>query len=170
MAALLDATTVSEIVTMLLPAKGRNLLIPNVCFAEIIRLSPPRKVDNTPGWFRGMASWRGLEIPVVSYEALNDDPFVAVESDLKAAVLNSVVEGDELPFYAIATQGTPRLVRVTPEEIVQCEGATIGPAELMAANVCGEEVGLPNLAWIEQELLKVMRAINDCPSAGLRLA
>ena len=154
--ALLDAASIGEIVAMLLPAKGRNILVPNVSVAEIVRLEGMRQVKQAPGWLRGLATWRGQLIPVVSFEAINDDPFVAKDSDLKAAVLNSAAASDQLPFYALASLGTPRMMRVVADEIVQCQGAAIGPAELMVANAGGEEVSIPNLAWIEQELLRIV--------------
>ena len=158
--ALLDATSLSEIVAMLLPAKGRNILVPNVSVAEIVRLEGVRRVEQAPGWLRGLASWRGQQIPVISFEAINDDPFVANDSDLKAAVLNSAAASDKLPFYALASLGTPRMMRVAADEIVQCQGAATGPAELMVANASGEEVSIPDLAWIEQELLKIVPAFS----------
>ena len=155
-AELLDVADTREMMTMLLPAKGRNVLIPNISVAEIIRLEGLRRVDSAPGWLCGMASWRGREIPVLSFEAINDDPFVAADVSLKAAVLYGAEAGDELPFYALASIGTPRLMRLLAEEIVPCQGAQTGPAELMVANASGEEVGIPALAWVEQQLLTVV--------------
>ena len=153
---LIDPSGATELAAMLLSVKGRNLLLPVVSVAEVVCLSPLRELENVPSWLRGVTSWRGLEIPVISFEAINDDPFVTPSDELRAAVLNG---SDRVPFYGILTRGTPRMLRVSADEIVVNKGAAPGPAESMAVSASGEEAAIPNLEWLERQLERVMEQL-----------
>lgn len=155
---LIDASNAVDLITMLLPVKGKSLLLPNVSVAEIIHVADIKPVDDVPTWFKGIVSWRGYAIPVISFEAINDDPFVASAADLHAAVINGSVDSNRLPFYAVVTQTTPRMMRITPAEIVEnTSGGRGGPAELMAVSACGEQAAIPNLDFIEGELIRIVK-------------
>ena len=158
---MIDASAVADLVTLLLPVRGRNLLVPNVSVAEIMRVPELEAQDNAPGWLYGLITWRGLRIPLISFEALNDDPFAASSVDMRAAVLNGLSDGEKLPFYGIMTQGSPRMLRLAPNEIVAVEGASRGPAESMVVNAAGEELVIPDLAWLEKQLLAVMSSLES---------
>ena len=157
---LIDAANAVDLITMLLPVKGKSLLLPNVSVAEIIHISEISPLDDVPTWFKGIISWRGCGIPVISFEAINDDPFVGAVSHHHAAVINGSVDSATVPFYAIATQTTPRMMRITPQEIVSNSSGIQGPAELMAVSACGEQAVIPNLDFIECELLRVVEEVG----------
>ena len=165
---LLDASNTVELITMLLPVKGKSLLLPNVTVAEIIHVADVKPLDDVPTWFKGMISWRGYAIPVISYEAINDDPFVASAEDLHAAVINGSVDNMSVPFYAVVTQTTPRMMRITAQEVVKnTSGGRGGPAELMAVSACGEQAAIPNLDFIEGELIRIVKEAGcDIANAG----
>lgn len=157
---LIDGLGGTDLVTMLLPVKGRNLIIPNVTVAEIVSLSNLQRRDEAPGWIRGFIAWRGFDIPVISFEGVNEDPFAAESPELRAAVINGTSDIERLPYYGFATYATPRMMRLTPDEITSCEAPGMGPAELMAVNASGEEATIPNLAYIEEQLLKVVTVLE----------
>lgn len=145
---------ISELVTLLLPVKSRSLIIPNVTVAEIIQLDEVRPAPGAPGWLLGWSAWRGLQIPVVCFDGLNEDPFATTDPLRRAAVVNGCSDPGRLPFYAISTAATPRMMRLGRAEILACEGASIGPAERMVVNASGEEASLPDLEYIESKLLE----------------
>jgi chemosensory pili system protein ChpC len=164
---LIDAANAVDLITMLLPVKGKSLLLPNVSVAEIIHIAGLSPLDDVPTWFKGILSWRGYGIPVISFEAINEDPFAGVAADHRAAVINGSMDSARLPFYAIATQTAPRMMRITPQEIVKNTSSSKGPAELMVVSACGEQAAIPNLDFIESELLRVvLEAGCEIASAG----
>lgn len=157
---MIDASAVTDLVTLLLPVRGRSLLVPNVSVAEIMRMPELEVQENLPGWLRGLIAWRGLRIPLISFEALNDDPFAASSTDMRIAVLNGLSDGDKLPFYGILTQGSPRMLRLAQNEIVAVQGASRGPAESMVVNAAGEELVIPDLVWLEKQLLALVNSLD----------
>lgn len=152
----IDRDSATDLVTMLLPVRGRTLLIPNVSVAEIVQLERLEEVADAPGWLRGLMDWRGLRIPIVTFESINDDPFAMTVPSRRAAVCNGCVDPGRMPFFGIAASDMPRMSRISADEIVACEDVVTGPAERMAVSASGEEASIPDLAFIERQLLQVL--------------
>jgi len=144
----------SELVTFLMPVTNRYLLLPNVTVAEIIHHRTPAQPDDMPTWFLGNLEWRGQKVPMVSFEALNEEPFQADGRRQNIAVLNGISNPEKLPFLAVLTQGAPRLMRLTPDEITSGSPQDRkGPAELMVVSANGETASIPDLSFIENCVL-----------------
>ena len=146
-----------ELVTFLMPITNKYLLLPNVTVAEIIHHRVPKQPDDMPTWYLGMLEWRGQKVPMVSFEALNEEPFQAGAQRQNIAVLNGISALEKLPFLAVLTQGAPRLLRITSEEISAIETEDKhGPAELMTVSANGERASIPDLNFIESSILELI--------------
>lgn len=145
-----------ELVTFLIPTTGKLLLLPNVTVAEILRYQAVEQPDDSPNWYLGVMPWRGQDIPLVSFEALNEEPFQAGAARQNIAVLNGISDPQRLPFWALVTQGSPRLLRIEPEEIAALNEAPArtGPAEKLHVSTNGELACIPDLEYIETSILK----------------
>lgn len=146
--------TVSELSTFLIPVTRKYLLLPNVSVAEIISHRLPQPMDDVPTWFLGNLDWRTRQIPLVSFEGLNDEPFQSSSGHRSIAVLNGIGTSVKLPFLAILTQSAPRMMRVSAEELAVDNQAELGPAELMVVSANGELASIPNLEYIESTILQ----------------
>lgn len=107
----------SVVRSQLLPLNGMSLVLPNTCIAEVIGYRQPEPVDNAPDWLLGMVDWRGLRIPLVSFERANDQNFDGNTSNMRITVLNGINGDDDLAFYGVLTQGIPRLIAVNKSRI-----------------------------------------------------
>ena len=145
-----------ELATLLIPVKGKLLLTPNVTVAEIIYYTEPQAQDDVPTWFLGTIEWRKQITPLISFEAINDEPFAGKSSQRRIAVFNGLEDSEHLPFYAILTQGMPRLMRVEAEEVVANREVALGVAESLLVNVNGEAAVIPNLEYIERQILQLL--------------
>lgn len=151
-----SATVANELATLLLPVYGKQLVLPNVTVAEIIPYVAPVVEEDVPAWYLGCFSWRSISVPLVSFEAINAEAFTGESPLRRIAVLNGVVDNPQLPFCGIVTQGVPRLMRVMPDEVACDDSAPVGPAELSRVLVSGEPAVIPNVDYIQQELLKLL--------------
>jgi chemosensory pili system protein ChpC len=61
---------VEELPTFLVPLQKSNILLPSSSVAEIIPYEPLQRIQDTPDWFLGLLGWRGIEVPVLSFEML----------------------------------------------------------------------------------------------------
>ncbi|MFE8070195.1 chemotaxis protein CheW [Marinobacteraceae bacterium S3BR75-40.1] len=135
-----------------IPVADRQLLLPNVSIAEIVDYAEPEAADG-PEWLHGYLQWRGLRLPVVSYEAANGAGSVPPPAGRRGriAVLNTISEyHDRLPFLALVTQGIPRQAKVEASQLQVRDGAETGPADIMVVNFEGEELTIPSLEYLEK--------------------
>lgn len=144
-----------EVASLLVPMVARPMLVPNVTVAEIVDWEAPVRRDNDPDWMLGMFSWRGVDIPLVSLELMNDPDEDEGFSGSRIAVLNGVGTSKQ-GFYAVCVQGIPRLVRVYPAEIGGEEKVNDAPAFEMMVTVNGEKAMIPNLDYVEEQIETVM--------------
>lgn len=148
-----DAPAINQIASLLLPVSSKLLVVPNVSVAEIIPYREPVADEDVPTWFLGEIEWRSQRVPVVSFEAINDEPFAARGNNRRIAIFNAVTDTDRLPFCGVVTEGLPRLMRVMSDEISVDEEANAGPAERMRVLVLGERAAIPDIEFIQTQLL-----------------
>jgi len=151
----------SDINCLLLPIGRLGLLLPSVCVAEVLPWRQIREVADSPDWLMGTLAWRGDAIPVVRFETINGAANTANSQNECVAVMNRCRSVHSDAFYAIATDGLPRMVQVSEEDIV-AEQTHLGVAESAAIKLGTEQVRVPNLRYIEDQLASVR------PSNALR--
>lgn len=141
--------TESVIASLYLPMSNKQLLLPNVSVAEVVAYQAPKKLIDAPDYFLGKVTWRGIEIPVISYELANGLTLNENTSIARIAVINTIGEHkNTLPFFAIITQGIPRLVKVS-DDIVKKTKHEKGAADAAVIKVDGEDATIPNLDYLE---------------------
>lgn len=140
-----------EVASLLVPMVARPMLVPNVTVAEIVDWHQPERREGDPDWMLGMFHWRGIDIPLVSLELMNDPEEDEAFSGARIAVLNGVGVSKK-DFYAVCVQGIPRLVRVYPAEIGGEEQVENAPAFDMLVTVNGERAMIPNLDYVEEQI------------------
>ena len=157
MSAELQSTiTANELSTLLIPVNGKQLVLPNVTVAEIIPYRQPEAEDDVPNWYLGSFNWRNVNVPLVSFEAINEEPFVSQSRGRRIAVFNGLVDGEKLPFYGLVTEGVPRLMRIAPDEIATDDEAEAGPSELSRVLVSGERAAIPDVDFIQQQIIEIL--------------
>lgn len=144
-----------QIASLLIPMQGRPLLVPNAAVAEIVNWPELEQIAETPSWLLGMTEWRGIQLPVVSLERLNDPAADDAEGH-RLLVINS--QGHyKSPFYGVAAQGIPRLIRVFPEEIGEQQDLVDDQVFDMLVMVSGERAIIPDLMAVEDYLSQITR-------------
>ncbi len=147
----------ADINCVLLPIGKLGLLVPSVCVAEVLPWRRIREVNNSPDWLLGTLAWRGDAIPVVRFETINGATNVQKGESECVAVMNRCRTAHGEPFYAIATDGLPRMVQVGEEDIV-AEHMHLGIAESAAMKLGTEQVRIPNLGYVEDQLMNARPA------------
>jgi len=97
-----------------------NVVVPNALVAEIISVKDIKSVENSPDWFLGNMTWRGVEVPLLSFEASGGENIAKVNLNTQAVVLYAVGEtgaGNEHPYLGLIMSGVPHVSRFTREQI-----------------------------------------------------
>lgn len=148
--------SVSILSSLYLPVVGGSLVLPNVSVAEIVDYQTPEAIPDSPEWFLGNIKWRGVTLPVISYERLNDTPLPDNLNNTRIAVINTIGKDHQaLPFFALVTQGIPRQTKIDQESIKEVEEAdALGAADLMRVVIMGDEAIIPNVEYIESMIMQ----------------
>lgn len=149
----LPVDTPQEVSSLLLPLADGQLLVPVDTLSEVIALQTPVAAYDAPDWYLGELNWREQRLPLLSFEMMRGQPLPAMHSSCRIAVLSSGNPGGRLPFFALVLQGTPRLVRVTPDELAGRE-RDCDHGELMHVSLSGEEAVIPDLGALEGACLE----------------
>ena len=140
---------------VMIPMRGRQLLLPNVSVAEVVDFSSINTEAGANDWLVGYLEWRGQRLPVLSYDAANGgESSVPGHSRGRIVVLNTIGDNhSRLPFIALVTQGIPSQTRLSENQIRKLDGET-GPADLMQVEVDGDSAWIPNLEYLEKLALQ----------------
>ncbi|MBI5041472.1 MAG: CheW domain-containing protein [Gammaproteobacteria bacterium] len=144
----MQSTVQDSIRTLIVPLQGRNLLLPNVAVAEVVPYLRPRAIDAAPDWLLGAISWRGLNIPLISYDRLQGTHNEGALGQVRIAVINTVQPNGGLQYYALVTAGIPQLKRVNTESIQELS-ADAGDGLLSQVQIGDIEAVIPDLNALE---------------------
>ena len=105
-----------ELKCILLTLQSENVIVPNAAVAEIIPSRDVQAIDNAPVWMLGKMSWRGFDVPLVSFEAAADESG-NVTTSTQIAILYSLNEGSETPYIGLAISGVPHVSFFSRDQI-----------------------------------------------------
>lgn len=139
--------------SLMIPLAGRTLLAPTVSVAEMVPYETPEAINEAPDWLLGFFVWRDVKVPLLSFEVLCGETLPTLQPKSRVAVFNNTGVSPELPFIAVPTQGIPKLVRVSEEDISVVEDRGCRTFERMHVSLSGEALLIPDVSALEQVYL-----------------
>ena len=103
----------TDIRGVVIQVAGARLLLPNATIAEVLSFAPPEPVEGTPDWLLGRMRWRGWQLPLISFSQLAGLADEQGGLGSKVIVFKALGGNSKAPYFAILTQGFPRLVTVS---------------------------------------------------------
>ena len=148
----MNIETQPDIRGVLIQIAGGRLLLPNAAIAEVLSFADPAPIENAPEWLLGHIRWRGWQLPLVAFSRLAGIAQEKGGLGSKVIVLKALGGDPKAPFFAVLTQGFPRLVTVSAAALVTGEAGDDGlPAGVQARVVLNEDEALvPDLEQIER--------------------
>ena len=129
------------------------LLLPNATIAEVLSFASPDAMENAPDWMLGKIRWRGWQLPLVSFSRFAG---IAEEDGglgSKVVVLKNLGGDAKRPFFALLTQGFPRLVTVTEGVLAtEADGAGLPAGVLARVRLNEDDAVVPDLAALEDSI------------------
>jgi chemosensory pili system protein ChpC len=143
--------------SIILTLKNELVMVPNAAVAEIISVHDVSKVEGSPQWLLGKARWRGVELPVVSYEAAGGDSAQDVNINTQVAVMYTVSDETEkdktYSYIGLAIHGVPHVSTFSRDQIKTDEQALSGhPMVAQKVRVNGAAAGILDIYAIEEML------------------
>ena len=107
-----------KIKCVLLTLRTENVVVPNAALAEIVSLRDVDKIDNAPQWLLGKMHWRGVDIPLVSFEAAAEGANVAMSANQAAVIHLISADGKAVyPYVGLSISGVPHISEFSKEQI-----------------------------------------------------
>ena len=136
----------------------QGIILPADTIAEIIPYEPLQRMEDTPDWFLGLLGWRGVQVPVVSFEMLTIErasfSLVSVAS-ASLVIVRGTNDQQSLPFYALVSQTVPVSHDVTSEMLFET-GDAAQQTEIVKIRFRNDVLSIPNLDYIQLVLLNVL--------------
>lgn len=139
---------------LLLPlAAGPGILIPNGLVAEIVTQQAVEPVRDAPPWLLGTGSWRGIDVPLIAFEALAGFGDSNPEPGGRYVVLFSL-EPERTPrYYGIRIQALPRSETVSDERLTTLDRSGEDPPVVVVRGQLGErDCAVPDLDRLTAEI------------------
>ncbi|OED44694.1 hypothetical protein ACH42_06855 [Endozoicomonas sp. (ex Bugula neritina AB1)] len=145
----------NSVSSALVPLQQRPLLLPIACIIDVLDYRRPEETDADISWFLGNTHWRSQNIPVISFERLNQRQFAEFSATNRIMIIRRTTEECSIPYYGVVIQGMPQTQTITEKDIIDSSEET-GPAEKMQILFKEVPVILPDLGFIEEKLSEVL--------------
>lgn len=149
---------------VLISVTGSRLLLPNASVAEVITYSEPEVLANAPPWLLGRVRWRGWRLPLLSFSRLAGWSEEDGQMGAKVAVLKALGGNPKLPFFAVLSQGFPRLVTVSAPALKESHDIKDLPLGVHARVTLNDDPAVvPDLLSVE---LLIQKALDQAQAAA----
>lgn len=139
---------------VLIQIGGGRLLLPNATIAEVLSYAEPEPAGSSADWLLGRFRWRGWQLPLVAFSRLAGIGEEQPGLGSKVIVLKALGGDRRTPYFAILTQGFPRLVTVSRSALEVEAGDEPLPDAIQARVRLNDEPALlPDLLRVEQLLV-----------------
>lgn len=147
----MESQAQNDIRGVLIQVAGARLLLPNATIAEVLSFADPEPVADAPDWLLGRIRWRGWQLPLVAFSRLSGIAEEKGGLGSKVVVLKALGGNAKAPFFALLTQGFPRLVTVSRNALVAQHDDAPLPAGVSARVLLNDDAALlPDLEQVEQ--------------------
>ena len=147
----------NEIRGIMIPVSDdKKVLLPNAIIAEVVTYKEMDEIEHTPEWLLGSINWRGYHVPVVCYESLIQGEFVENDNQGRVAIIKSLSDDEKLPYFALISNGVPRLQLITQGDLQVHEGeANDSNAIASKVTIQDELTEIPNVRFIVHALTSI---------------
>ena len=148
-----------EIRGVMIQVGDERLLLPNATVAEVLAKVPVEPVEDAPDWLPGRIDWHGWQVPLVKFASLAGLQEDAAGRGNRVIVLKALGGDVKRPYFAMLTQGFPRLVTVTEAALATLDdGGDLPEGELARVRLNEDEAVVPDLAALELRLQEALAA------------
>lgn len=136
----------AKIKCVILTLRKENILVPNALVAEIVSVKDIDESEDTPDWYLGSMNWRGADVPLLSFEAVDGLVTNKVNLNTQAVVLYAVGNSGEIsehPYMGLVMSGVPHVSHFTREQIkVDIEASDEHPMVATKVRINGASVSI----------------------------
>lgn len=142
---------------VLIQVAEARLLLPNATIAEVLSYATPEPLGDAPDWLLGRIRWRGWQLPLLSFSRFAGIAEETGGLGSKVIVLKALGGDARHPYFAMLTQGFPRLVTVTEATLATLADDGLPTGVLSRVQLGENEALVPDLAALESRLREALQ-------------
>jgi len=104
---------------IIVPISNGNILLPNAAVADVITYHPPEPFEDSPGWVLGSITWKGWQVPVMSFANLLNLSGKESTKGARMMIVKSFVDSQKMPYLGVLVQGVPKLKRISKDKLTE---------------------------------------------------
>ena len=135
---------------VLITVSPGRLLLPNASVAEVLTFSDPEPVEHAPAWMLGHIRWRGWRLPLLSFSRFAGWSQEEGQIGAKVVVLKALGGNPKLPYFAVLSQGFPRLVTVSPAALSETARDHLPAGIHSMVTLNDDSAAVPDLVGLER--------------------
>ena len=134
----------ADVSTLVISTDVVPIVVPAASVAEVLPGSEIRPIPATQPWCLGFIVWRGMPVPVISFEALVGGKLPVMKPS-RLVVFYSLLGRSKDEFFAIAANHEPRSLLVGPDTVAAPMPYGVSPEFVAGALQHGQQiVVIPN--------------------------
>jgi chemosensory pili system protein ChpC len=142
---------------VLIQVADARLLLPNATIAEVLSYSEPEPIPGAPDWLLGRIRWRGWQLPLVGFSRFTGSGHDQGGLGSKVIVLKALGGDPKRPYFALLTQGFPRLVTVMESALQAIDSdESLSAGVLVRVRLNEDEALVPDLAVLEEHVTQAL--------------
>jgi chemosensory pili system protein ChpC len=142
-----------------------EVIVPYAMVAEITEVMLPEGGTHLSRLDAAMVDWRAQRVPLVSLEAMLNEPLPTIGQRVRCAVLYGTDPDIAMPYYAVLLSGVPRSEEVSAHSFAEEISSESGFWH-MSADLGGRRVGIPDIRQLEAQIDEMrLRFDRDSTSA-----
>ena len=103
---------------VILTLRSENVMVPSTAIAEIMSAKDTVRFENTPDWYLGKMPWRGVEVPLISFEAAGGIKAKNINLNTQIAVFYAVNKDAKYPYVGLVISGVPHVSTFSRAQII----------------------------------------------------
>ena len=110
------ANDTQSIKCVILTLRTENVIVPDALIAEIVSVKDIQMSEDRPQWYLGDMKWRGIDVPLLSFETAGGMKHTTVNPNTQAVVLYAVAQDGEaikVPYISLVMSGVPHITSFT---------------------------------------------------------
>ncbi|HUN00040.1 MAG: hypothetical protein B7X12_03980 [Halothiobacillus sp. 20-53-49] len=128
-----------------------ELIVPYALVAEITEVILPEGETHLGRLDAAQVEWRGQRVPLVSLEAMLNEPLPTIGQRVRCAVLYGTNPDIALPYYAILLSGVPRSEELLADSFSD-ERFAEGSLWHKTAELAGRRIAVPDIGLLETRI------------------
>jgi len=143
----------------ILTLRSENVMLPSSSIAEIISVNNPTILEDVPDWYLGKMEWHGVELPLVSFEAVKGAEVKNINLNTQVAVLYTPDSDCVFPYIGLIVSGVPHATHFSRDQISVDQEATgdedMHPMVAFKSRINGAAVSILDIDGIESMIKEV---------------